>query len=98
MHVRVVRQGRTVLNQEQYGYSLRKILLEAGLDIEEGTLYPLIRRLETHGLLDSRWTESDGRKRRYYKISKTGKKTLVMLEQEWSILQNSLTQLQEIKQ
>jgi PadR family transcriptional regulator PadR len=84
-----------VLNQEHYGYSLRKLLQESGLDIEEGTLYPLIRRLESYRLLESRWSEGTGRKRRYYKISEIGRESLKELEVEWARINESLTQLQE---
>ena len=41
--------------KEHYGYSLRKQIGAKGLKIDEGTLYPLIRRLETQGLLESEW-------------------------------------------
>ena len=44
------------LDEPQYGYSLRQRLAEGGLDVEQGTLYPLLRRLEKHGLLDSEWS------------------------------------------
>ena len=84
-----------VLHREHYGYSLRKLLQEAGLDIEEGTLYPLIRRLENYRLLESRWSEATGRKRRYYKISAIGRESLEELEVEWTRINESLTQLQE---
>jgi hypothetical protein len=45
------------LRTEQYGYTLRKALADDGLAIDEGTLYPLLRRLETQGLLVSQWRE-----------------------------------------
>lgn len=74
------------LRGEHYGYSLRRQLLDAGLDIEEGTLYPLIRRLETQGLLESRWEAVDGRNRRYYRLSPAGRETLAALRMEWTQL------------
>lgn len=83
------------LREEQYGYSLRKALLASDIDIEEGTLYPLIRRLEGYGLLASRWSEHDGRKRRYYLISDEGSELLVSLRNEWSTLGSSLEKLLE---
>ena len=49
------------LRAEHYGYSLRKALAERGVEIDEGTLYPLIRRLESQGLLTSQWREEDNR-------------------------------------
>ncbi len=63
-------------NQEQYGYSLMKSLSEKGLEIDQGTLYPLLRRLETQGLLSSSWRLEDARPRRYYLISSEGQQVL----------------------
>ena len=62
-------------NQEQYGYSLMKSISEKGLEIDQGTLYPLLRRLETQGLLSSSWRLEDARPRRYYVISPEGRKS-----------------------
>jgi PadR family transcriptional regulator PadR len=70
-------------NQEQYGYSLMKSLSEKGLEIDQGTLYPLLRRLETQGLLSSSWRLEDARPRRYYLISTTGQEILPRLVKEW---------------
>src|SRR5512139_2546529 len=70
-------------NQEQYGYSLMKSLAEKGLEIDQGTLYPLLRRLETQGLLSSSWRLEDARPRRYYRISTEGQKLLPKLVREW---------------
>ena len=83
------------LREEQYGYSLRKRLAAAQIDIEEGTLYPLIRRLESYGLLESRWSETGGRKKRFYKISAEGESLLAELRGEWSLLSESLGNLLE---
>ena len=71
-------------NEEQYGYSLMKSLSEKGLEIDQGTLYPLLRRLETQGLLSSRWRLEDARPRRYYIISQQGLKALPKLIMEWN--------------
>lgn len=70
-------------NQEQYGYSLMKLLSEKGLEIDQGTLYPLLRRLETQGLLSSSWRLEDARPRRYYMISQAGLEILPKLVEEW---------------
>lgn len=70
-------------NQEQYGYSLMKSLSEKGLEIDQGTLYPLLRRLETQGLLSSSWRLEDARPRRYYMISSDGRAILPRLIEEW---------------
>ena len=61
------------LRAEHYGYTLRRVLAERGLEIDEGTLYPLLRRLEAQGLLASSWREEESRPRRYYRLSPDGK-------------------------
>src|SRR6266704_5554086 len=71
------------LRQEHYGYTLRKALDDLGLAIDEGTLYPLLRRLETQGLLASEWREENKRNKRFYKISRDGKLVLKQLLAEW---------------
>jgi DNA-binding PadR family transcriptional regulator len=71
------------LGEEHYGYSLRERLAGKGLDINEGTLYPLLRRLESQGLLKSSWKVEGSRPRRYYTISAKGKKVLAELTREW---------------
>lgn len=72
------------LNGEQYGYSLLKLLSDQGLEVDQGTLYPLLRRLEAQGLLESIWKLEEARPRRYYIISAEGKKLLSKLKKEWS--------------
>jgi len=71
-------------SQEQYGYSLMKSMSEKGLEIDQGTLYPLLRRLEAQGLLKSVWKLEEARPRRYYVISPEGKKILPRLKEEWT--------------
>jgi PadR family transcriptional regulator, regulatory protein PadR len=79
------------LRSEQYGYTLRKALAEHGMDIDEGTLYPLLRRLETQGLLVSEWREEDKRNKRFYVLSPEGKQILQQLLAEWKSIDSSLT-------
>lgn len=74
------------LSQEQYGYSLIKLLSDQNLPIDQGTLYPLLRRLESQGLLESRWRVEEARPRRYYIISPEGSKLLERLKLEWKDL------------
>lgn len=62
------------LDEEKYGYELINILSDAGLNVEEGTLYPLLRRLEANELLSSRWETSGPRPRKYYMVTEYGKK------------------------
>ena len=72
------------LDEEQYGYSLLKLLADQGLELDQGTLYPLLRRLENQGLLQSVWRLEEARPRRYYIISPEGKKILPKIEHEWN--------------
>ena len=81
------------LRTEQYGYTLRKALAEQGMEIDEGTLYPLLRRLETQGLLKSEWREEDKRKKRFYMLSEDGKQILEQLIAEWKTLDSSLSEI-----
>lgn len=74
------------LKEAHYGYSLRKQLNNSGIDIDEGTLYPLIRRLAEQGLLDSAWQHAEGRERRYYQLNDTGSQILRQLTTEWQQL------------
>jgi PadR family transcriptional regulator PadR len=71
------------LKVEHYGYTLRKALADHGLDIDENTLYPLLRRLETQGLLVSEWREENKRNKRFYRLSPEGQRTLGLLLDEW---------------
>jgi len=72
------------LSGERYGYSLLKSLSDLGLEVDQGTLYPLLRRLESQGLLESVWKLEEARPRRYYVISAQGKKLLPRLKAEWN--------------
>jgi PadR family transcriptional regulator PadR len=83
----------TSLREEQYGYALKKSLAEAGLEIDEGTLYPLLRRLESQGLLRSRWRVEDARPRRYYRISPAGETLARELAAEWRGLVRTMERL-----
>ncbi len=72
------------MDTARYGYSLIQQLATQGLDIEEGTLYPLLRRLEKQGLLQSEWDVGEARPRKYYRISPAGHEVLTILKAEWS--------------
>lgn len=78
------------LRDEHYGYSLRRNLLAKGLDIDEGTLYPLVRRLEKQKLLTSEWREEDSRRKRFYRLSPIGRTTLQQLTEEWRQVASTL--------
>src|SRR5450631_2999854 len=71
------------LQGEHYGYALRKALADRGMAIDENTLYPLLRRLESQGLLVSEWREEDKRNKRFYRLSPDGRLILKRLLEEW---------------
>jgi DNA-binding PadR family transcriptional regulator len=81
------------LQEEQYGYSVMKLLADQGLEVDQGTLYPLLRRLESQGLLESRWALEEARPRRYYVISAAGKQILPRLRAEWAKIVSTLNPL-----
>jgi PadR family transcriptional regulator PadR len=81
------------LKNEQYGYTLRQALAGLGLAIDEGTLYPLLRRLESQGLLVSEWREEEKRNKRFYRLSPDGKIILKQLLAEWQGINKSLNQI-----
>jgi PadR family transcriptional regulator, regulatory protein PadR len=81
------------LRTERYGYTLRQALAADGLEMEESTLYPLLRRLESQGLLDSEWREEEKRKKRFYRLSPAGTAMLAALTDEWRGINASLDKL-----
>lgn len=81
------------LRREQYGYTLRQILADVGIAIEESALYPMLRRLEEQGLLFSQWREEGNRKKRFYRISRTGEQVLLRLLEEWRALNLSVNRI-----
>ena len=81
------------LHEEQYGYSLMKRLESQGMQIDQGTLYPLLRRLEDQSLLDSSWRVDTSRPRRYYKLNSTGEKVLQEMVSEWSRIKLTVDEL-----
>ncbi|RKQ33284.1 PadR family transcriptional regulator [Oceanobacillus halophilus] len=78
------------LSEPQYGYSLVTMLGDKGIQVEPGTLYPLLRRLEKQGLLASQWDTNDTRPRKYYLLSETGKEVYDLLVVEWKGIVESL--------
>jgi PadR family transcriptional regulator PadR len=81
------------LKTEHYGYALRKTLAGRGMEIDENTLYPLLRRLESQGLLVSQWREEDKRNKRFYRTSSDGQKLLKQLAAEWRSINASLNEI-----
>jgi PadR family transcriptional regulator PadR len=81
------------LEQEQYGYALSQLLADEGMEVDQGTLYPLLRRLEKQGLLESRWSVEGSQPRRYYRLSKAGREALRTLRAEWRTLNAAINRL-----
>jgi PadR family transcriptional regulator PadR len=81
------------LKSEHYGYALRKALADRGIDIDENTLYPLLRRLESQGLLVSEWREEEKRNKRFYRLAPAGKPILKQLIAEWQEINASLNRI-----
>jgi DNA-binding PadR family transcriptional regulator len=97
--VQELRRGMIVLavlsqlHEEQYGYSLMKLLEDQGMQVDQGTLYPLLRRLEEQNLLESNWRMETSRPRRYYFLSEKGKQVLNEMTVEWSRIRNTVDEL-----
>lgn len=83
------------LRTQRYGYELRQALADKGMPIEEGTLYPLLRRLETQGLLVSEWKIENGPPRRYYSLNADGRKLLKKLTTSWQGMNTAMSRLLE---
>jgi len=81
------------LRTELYGYAIRKALTDQGLAIDENTLYPLLRRLESQGLLVSQWREADKRNKRFYHLSPVGEEVLASLLTEWRQMNEALERI-----
>jgi PadR family transcriptional regulator len=85
------------LRSERHGYALAKALREGGLEIDENTLYPLLRRLETQGLLASSWRVEDKRNKRFYRLSADGRSVLTQLLEEWRTINAAIETLSQLR-
>ena len=81
------------LRSERYGYTLRKALTDNGLEVDENTLYPLLRRLEAQGLLASEWREENKRNKRFYRLSTDGEQILAQLLEEWQAINAAISRI-----
>lgn len=92
-----LRRGTLILSvlsqmkEPKYGYALVQSLLEKGITIDPNTLYPLLRRLESQGLLESEWETGGSKPRKYYKRTDYGARIYSELLDEW----NRMTQAME---
>ncbi len=73
------------LRQKHYGYSLVETLNSKGLKIDQNTLYPLLRRLDKQGILESTWEVVEPRPRKYYQLNNLGKDVLDELSTEYTM-------------
>ena len=83
----------SLLRERMHGYQLVKVLAEAGIETEEGTLYPLLRRLENQGLLTSQWDTGGARPRKYYLLAPEGEAALPLLEENWRQINDSIDKI-----
>jgi DNA-binding PadR family transcriptional regulator len=96
-----VRRGTVVLcvlaklRQPAYGYNLVTELTGSGIAIEANTLYPLLRRLEAQGLLESAWNTDAAKPRKYYATTDFGKEVFVELKRHWHNTVQSMNNILE---
>ena len=99
LHLQELRRGTVVLAclrllaHPGYGYGLLEELDARGFATDANTLYPLLRRLETQGLLVSEWREEDKRRKRFYRLSAAGETLLRRLAHEWRTMNASLEKI-----
>jgi PadR family transcriptional regulator PadR len=99
MHLQELRRGTVVLacllvlRTPSYGYALLELLMQADIHVEANTLYPLLRRLETQGLLLSEWDTSEPRPRKYYRTTPAGDELAVTLRADWARLDHAITEI-----
>lgn len=85
------------LQKPHYGYSLLQVLDKKGMDIDQNTLYPMLRRLEEQGFLNSNWSVEESRPRKYYVLNEQGKEALAELKRQWHVLAKAMNGLLEKK-
>jgi PadR family transcriptional regulator PadR len=101
-HLQELRRGTvvvaslTVLRTPGYGYSLLESLSAAGFEVEANTLYPLLRRLESQGLLVSEWNTDEARPRKFYRTTAQGDAIAGALRTEWARLDRAIGDLDPI--
>lgn len=85
------------LETPAYGYSLVDELEKGGVPVEANTLYPLMRRLESQGLLKSEWETGGSKPRKYYVLTDEGKEVLERMKKHWSAFSENVNKLLEDK-
>lgn len=99
VHLQELRRGTVVLacllelRRPSYGYALLEVLTGADILVEANTLYPLLRRLETQGLLDSEWDTSESRPRKFYRTTTAGEELAETLRADWARLNRAISKI-----
>ncbi len=86
-----------LLEKDMYGYSMVRTIRDLGYEVEENTLYPLLRRLEKNGWVKSRWDVSEDRPRKFYSVSDSGRALRTELLSVWKRQNQILNHLMEEK-
>ena len=81
------------MSEAKYGYALVQSLEEKGVEIDPNTLYPLLRRLEKQGLLESCWETGGSRPRKYYRRTDYGDEVYAQLKEQWKELAEGMERL-----
>ncbi|MZQ86729.1 PadR family transcriptional regulator [Paenibacillus sp. 5J-6] len=89
----------TLLNRkDMYGYEMTKEMethTDGVFTLKEGTLYPILHTLESDQLVEAYWHEKDGRKRKYYRITKSGQDELSLKTKEWTLFRSTVDRVIE---
>lgn len=83
------------LESPTYGYSLVSELEKGGIPVEANTLYPLMRRLESQGLLKSEWETGGSKPRKYYVLTEDGKEVLERMKTHWNAFSENVRNILE---
>ncbi|HWR24532.1 MAG TPA: PadR family transcriptional regulator, partial [Feifaniaceae bacterium] len=86
------------LQKPMYGYHLVTVMGESGVAVEVNTLYPLLRRLESQGLLESEWETGGAKPRKYYVLTEFGNEIYRVLKKHWDETVASMNRLMEGEQ
>lgn len=91
---------RLLKNDAKYGYQIIQEMKEksdATFVLKDGTLYPVLYRLEEDGFVQGRWSEASGKQvaRKYYEITESGKQALIEIESVWNRISDGVNQIME---
>lgn len=91
---------RLLKSESKYGYQIIQEMKEKSEEtflLKDGTLYPILYRLEDDNLVVSKWSEAEGKQvpRKYYEITETGQKTLDEIETVWRRISDGISKIME---